>query len=370
MHEMVPRPRNAGSKDLPPNLYRKTDKRNGHTYYTYRDPVTGRMFGLGKDKAAAIMEAVAANHADVLKPTLAQRIAEPVAVGDRTFADWLGEYDLIYTERGLSAQTVRSMKSRLKTVKNALGQKSIRSIRTMDIATFLATFSKAGKAPMSKAYRSLLRDAFNEAIAAGWCDLNPVDATKAARSKVKRARLSLELWKAAHAATDRTWLKRAMELALLTGQRRDDIGSMLFKDERDGFLHVIQSKTGARLRISTSLRLEAIGLDLSSVIKSCRDRVLSKHLVHHTRTVAVAKAGTPIKLNTLTLAFAEARDRGAAALGIDLGENPPSFHEMRSLAARLHALEGRDPQKLLGHRNAAMTEMYKDGRGSEWIDVA
>ncbi|RMN98031.1 Integrase, partial [Pseudomonas coronafaciens pv. coronafaciens] len=74
------------------------------------------MFGLGKDKAAAIMEAVAANHADILKPTLAQRIAEPVAVDDRTFADWLGEYDLIYTERGLSAHTTRSIKSRLKVI--------------------------------------------------------------------------------------------------------------------------------------------------------------------------------------------------------------------------------------------------------------
>lgn len=367
---MVPRPRNAGSKDLPPNLYRKTDKRNGHTYYTYRDPVTGRMFGLGKDKAAAIMEAVAANHADVLKPTLRERLAEPIAEQDRTFADWLVEYDLIYPERGLSSHTTRSIKSRLKALKDAFGSRYLRSIRTMDIATFLATFTKAGKAPMSKALRSLLRDVFTEAIAAGWCDLNPVDATKAARSKVKRSRLSLELWKAAHAATDRPWLKRAMELALLTGQRRDDIASMLFKDEYDGFLHVVQSKTGARLRISTALRLVAIDLDLSSVVRMCRDRVLSKHLVHHTRTVAVAKAGSPIKLTTLTLAFAQARDKGAAALGIDLGENPPSFHEMRSLAARLHSAEGRDPQKLLGHRNAAMTEMYKDGRGSEWIDVA
>src|SRR5690606_34606449 len=55
-HEMSPRPREAGSKDLPPNLYRKKDKRNGETYYNYRDPVTGRMFGLGKDKAAAVRE--------------------------------------------------------------------------------------------------------------------------------------------------------------------------------------------------------------------------------------------------------------------------------------------------------------------------
>ncbi|WP_412458901.1 phage integrase central domain-containing protein, partial [Pseudomonas coronafaciens] len=73
---------------------------------------------------------------------------------------------------------------RLKVINNTFGEKYMRSIRTMDIATFLATFTKAGKAPMSKALRSLLRDVFTEAIAAGWCDLNPVDATKAARSKV------------------------------------------------------------------------------------------------------------------------------------------------------------------------------------------
>jgi len=366
---MVPRPRNAGSKDLPPNLYRKTDGRNGQTYYTYRDPVSGRMFGLGKDKDEAIRQAVAANHAELLKPTLRERIAEPVADPGKKFSEWIVEYEVIYADKGLGIHSMNTFKSRIRTIDNAFGDRYIRAIRTMDVATFLGSFTKAGKAPMSKALRSMLRDVFAEAIAAGWCDLNPVDATKAARSKVKRSRLTLELWKAAHAATDRPWLKRAMELALLTGQRRDDIRSMLFKDERDGFLHVIQSKTGARLRLSTSLRLEAIGLDLATVIKMCRDLVLSKHLVHHCRSFAKAKAGSPIKLETLTLAFAEARDKAAANLGIDLGEHPPSFHEMRSLAARLYDAEGRDPQTLLGHKSAAMTEMYKDGRGSEWINV-
>jgi hypothetical protein len=88
---MVPRPRKTGSKDLPPNLYRKTDKRNGKTYYTYRDPVSGRMFGLGQDKEAAIIEAVAANHAEVLKPTLRARLAEPQPDKGKTFSEWLVE---------------------------------------------------------------------------------------------------------------------------------------------------------------------------------------------------------------------------------------------------------------------------------------
>ncbi|WP_110946402.1 phage integrase Arm DNA-binding domain-containing protein [Pseudomonas bohemica] len=367
---MVPRPRNQGSKDLPPNLYRKTDRRNGVTYYTYRDPVTGRMFGLGKDKDAAIREAVAANYADVLKPNLVSRMAEPVREKGKTFSEWLSEYEALYAAKDLSIHTVRSFKSRKQRLEDAFGHIEIKLIRTMDVATFLNGITKEGKAHMSKVLRSMLRDVFTEAIAAGWCDLNPVDATKAARTKVKRERLSLALWKAMHEEADRPWLQRALELGLLTGQRREDVRSMKFADDNDGHLHVIQSKTNARLRISTSLRLEAIGLDLKTVIKQCRDRVLSKHLLHHSRSIGGMKAGAPIKLDTLTRAFAELRDRAAAKIGVTLSDNPPTFHEMRSLAARLHAAEGRDPQKLLGHRSAAMTDIYKDSRGTEWIDVA
>jgi integrase len=367
---MAPRPRNTGSKDLPPNLYRKTDSRNGITYYTYRDPVSGRVFGLGKDKDTAIREAVAANHAEVLKPSLAARLAEPAVEAGKTFSEWLVQYKLDYADKGMSIHSMRSFKSRIKRLEEVFGTKAIKGIRTVDVAGYLTGLAKEGKGQMSKAMRSLLRDVFAEAIAAGLCDTNPVDATKAARTKVTRERLSLELWKAIYETTDRPWLKRAMELALLTGQRRDDIRSMLFRDEKDGFLHVVQSKTGARLRISTSLRLEAIDLDLATVIKRCRNQVISQHLVHHSRPFAKAKIGAPIKLESLTIVFAEARDQAAAAYGIPLSKHPPSFHEMRSLAARLHAAEGRDPQKLLGHKSAAMTDLYRDSRGTEWIDVA
>ncbi|MEB0272953.1 phage integrase Arm DNA-binding domain-containing protein, partial [Pseudomonas sp. 5B4] len=37
---------------------------------TYRDPVSGHVFGLGKDKEAAIREAVAANYSDQARPAL------------------------------------------------------------------------------------------------------------------------------------------------------------------------------------------------------------------------------------------------------------------------------------------------------------
>jgi integrase len=259
---------------------------------------------------------------------------------------------------------------RLKRLSAEFGKQDIRDISTIDVAGYLSRMAKEGKAQMARAMRSLLRDVFMEAMAAGWTEKNPVEVTKAARVTIKRERLTLEMWRLIYAEAKSPWLQRAMELAVLTGQRREDIASMLFKDEKEGFLHVIQSKTGSRLRISTTLRLDALGLDLAGVIKQCRAGVLSKHLVHHHRTISRAKAGQPIMLDTLSKAFAEARDAAAAKHGLELGKTPPTFHEMRSLAARLHADEGRDPQRLLGHRSAKMTDLYRDSRGAEWIDVA
>ncbi|WP_083764713.1 tyrosine-type recombinase/integrase [Sodalis glossinidius] len=51
--------------------------------------------------------------------------------------------------------------------------------------------------------------------------------------------------------------------------------------------------------------------------------------------------------------------------------NPPPFHEIRSLAARLYTDEkGRDyAQKLLGHKSSEMTDKYRDVRGSEWAEI-
>lgn len=367
---MAPRPRKAGSKDLPPNLYQKKDARNGVTYYSYRDPVTGRMFGLGKDKQQAIREANAANQAEALRAPLVDRVAAEPARKPLMFGDWLDEYEKAYAERGLSDSSIRNARMRLKRLRAQFGKKDIRDISTIDVAGYLSDMAKEGKAQMSRAMRSLLRDVFMEAMAAGWTEKNPVEVTKAARVKIKRERLTLEVWRLIYEEAKHEWLKRAMELAVITGQRREDIASMLFKDEQDGHLLVVQSKTGTRLRISTAVRLEAIGLDLATVIKSCRDKVLSRHLVHHKNSVGLAKAGQPIMLDTLTKAFAEARDAAAARHGLEFGASPPTFHEMRSLAARLHAEEGRDPQRLLGHRSAKMTDLYRDSRGAEWIDVA
>ncbi|MGS4679668.1 tyrosine-type recombinase/integrase [Enterobacter soli] len=66
----------------------------------------------------------------------------------------------------------------------------------------------------------------------------------------------------------------------------------------------------------------------------------------------------------ITTHFASAR----SVTGLTRVNDPPSFHELRSLSARLHAKQRDDEfaQHLLGHKSWEMSEKYRDTRGSEW----
>ncbi|SUF70058.1 putative phage integrase protein [Salmonella enterica] len=62
----------------------------------------------------------------------------------------------------------------------------------------------------------------------------------------------------------------------------------------------------------------------------------------------------PLTPDGLTQAFPTVRD----STGLKFGPNPPSFHEIRSLAGRLYERErGEDfAQRLLSHKNMTMTK--------------
>jgi integrase len=74
-----------------------------------------------------------------------------------------------------------------------------------------------------------------------------------------------------------------------------------------------------------------------------------------------------VPLNAITNAFAAARDQ--SGITWETGKTPPTFHELRSLAARLYAQQGADAQALLGHKSPEMTATYRDSRGTEWVEV-
>lgn len=103
------------------------------------------MFGLGKDKARAIREAIEANHTESLQPTIADRLSSEPSRPPRLFDDWLTEYEKIYVERGLAAASVRNTRMRLKRLRARFGTMDIRDIGTIDVAGYFSEMAKEGR---------------------------------------------------------------------------------------------------------------------------------------------------------------------------------------------------------------------------------
>ena len=284
-------------------------------------------------------------------------------------SDWIERYRQILTERNLAPKTRDAFRQRLKTIEDKLGKLIVARVSTRDIADFILEWDSAGKKRMAQALRSFLLDMFREAVAAGWIENNPVAVTRAPRVEVTRSRLTLDNFLAIYeqAKMFSPRVCRSMEVALVTAQRREDVRQMLFRDVREDMLWVEQEKTGAKVRIPLNLRLNAVGWSVSDVIQRCRDNVISRHLIHHNEHQGRAKPGDKVRATSLSCDFAKARE--LAKIKWQAGKSPASFHEIRSLAARLYAEQGVDVQALLGHKSPDMTAIYRDVRGAEWISV-
>jgi len=360
---MTPRRRSSGKRGWPAHLY----ERKG--YFCWRHPVTGEEYGLGRDRAAAFTQAIQANlHLAGLgqKETLLDRITSDGK--PRTVAAWFARYEELLDERELAPNTRRSYKSLAARATALLeGDTKLKALTALKVTEKLAEVAKAGQQRTSQALRSFLHESFRVATVQGWLDENPVRDVHGPKVQVRRARLTLETLLAVH-RTAAPWLRSAIALALVSGQRREDVARATFADVRDGGWWVVQGKTKTRIAIPLELRLDVFGMSLEDVVKQCRSTgVLSKHLVHQTESRGNSPLGRPIWKDTISRRFSAA----LAELKLDFeGKEPPTFHEIRSLSSRLYKAQGGvNVQELLGHRNAKTTEMYQDGRG-EWIRVS
>lgn len=342
--------RSPVTKNLPTYLY--AHQRNGKTYYAYRHPQTGKLHGMGSNKVAAIRAAQQLN-AHFQSPDDANRV-RAVLGGGRPFSDLLDRYQQVQTESRLSPVTQRQRAWQVGVLRSRWGDMAVADLTTPMIADFLSE----RPASMSNAFRSLLLTVLNQGIAEGWIEKNPVTVTQSRKAKVQRDRLSLEQYHAIRAQSA-DYIQDAMHLSLLTLQRREDIVAMRFTDIVDGCLYVTQKKTKQQIRIQIEGELELLLLRIRQL-----GIAGAEHLIHLRKTVGPGKAGLPPCLDRISAGFQEARDR--AGIG---GESPPSFHEIRSLGARLYEKQGIDPQALLGHKSRQMVEKYLDARGSDWTEA-
>lgn len=350
---MAARRRSHKTRDLPPNLYVRNDG-----YYSYRDPRTGKEYGLGRDKRYAVNQAIEANMSMVDAPaaSLIERMSGPENI---SLHSWIEKYDEILHGRDLKKKTLTDYSDRMRSIRNGMPDIYLHQVSTRNIADFIGKYETQGKNTTAKLLRSTLLDMFRSAIAEGYIDNNPVTVTRNPRAKVRRSRLSIDDYRVivSKAPEMPEWISLSIRIALLTGQRVSDISEMRWDSVADGFVRVEQIKTGAKLAIPVSLKLSEAGLVFSDLLRDCRNLSNSDYVISTDK-------GVRISPQRISGQFAKIRDIS----GLSWDGNPPSFHELRSLSARLHTAEHGPEfaQKLLGHKSAQMTDRYRDSRGSEW----
>lgn len=355
---MSPRPRKKKNAALPPNLY----PANGGKSYRYRHPGTGKYHGMGSDKANAIAAAKELNSLLMVANDLVTNV-----LGSETLdkhITWF--YENILPEREYKLKTLEMYNSQVKKLRAAVGAMPVEDVTVQDLAELMEKQTPR----VANQVRQVAVDIFKVAVSRGLRHDNPAEATLKRRAKKERSRLTKGQFDAIRARCE-PWMQNAMDLALITLQRRNDVAHFKFDEAKDGKLYVIQEKTE---KYDTGYLAIAIGQQLEAVIKRCRDDTASPYMVHRRPQRKVKDRDgmdhwTQVKPEMLTRAFAKARDKSGLFEGMDSG-SLPSFHEIRALGIKLYRDQGADPQKLAGHASERMTANYDAGHDEiRWVEA-
>ncbi|OQS36645.1 hypothetical protein B0T40_09625 [Chromobacterium haemolyticum] len=372
--------------------------RRGGLYYYWKHPITKKEFGLGYDFADAASQAREANAELEYRKPLKNNLTERIKGRDtKTFHAWLDVYqDILSKRKGKggrprSDNTKRTEKSKIKYIRGAFEAGIlITNITPQDCKKAIDPLIDQDKVRLAQSIHSTLTDCFNEAIANEWLDIgkNPVLLIKKPQPVVKRARINLAQFKRIleRGKKDKDpWFETALMLAILTAQRVGDIADMKYSniktdsESKIEYLHIIQAKEKHPIRIPLDLSLPSFpGVALRSIIeKSQKTKVKgATNICHHRVNIGVAKAADSVHEQTMSKAFTEVlRDEFSDEEQAHEwpGKNPPTFHEIRSLAKRLHLnlKTGVNTKTLLGHTSDDSADLYADPRGEWWtVDIS
>lgn len=348
---MSPRPRNTANKSLPQNLY--FDARR--STYRYRRPTDGKWFPFGADRIKAIDAAKQLNLEFMRGADLVGAVLNNAS---ETFAGFLDTYERdVLPPRELAKGTLGLYAVHFRRFRKQFEGKAVDQISIRMVAEMLDALTPR----TANQCRALLTDIFNHAAAKGLCPDNPAASTINRIEKKLRKRHTVEGLKAIREKSP-AWLQNAIDLALITAQRRTDILDMRFDGVREGHLYVVQKKT-SKASDAAWIRF-LVTPELQAVISRCRDNVASPYLVHRKpdrkkQKQAETKAHwTKVEERYLTRAFKDAREAAECYKGWK-EEEMPGFHEVRALSLHLYKKAGKDGQKIAGHASEEMTKNYQ-----------
>lgn len=355
------RPRSKARAGWPDNLY---PNRGG---FKYRHPVTRRETWMGLDRAKAFAAAKKLNALLAPSGDLVDRVVGAQETVSEAIATFRAD-DV--PGRKWKPKTAEVYESVIRRTESGLGTRALATLTVKDCATFIRTVTDSARARQQ--FRLVLGWILACAVEEGWIDTNPALQTRKFTHERQRDRLTLDAYNAiwTHAPA---WLRNAMDLSLLTLLRREDVASVRFADVREGSLWVVPTKTEGTSRVRLQI---AVTEPLAALLARCRDSVLSPYAIH--RLPEKARPShmrakdrdhhTQVLPEQLTREFAETRDRA----GI-VSENPPTFHEIRSLGGALLMDAGStlpQVQALMGHSTEAMTKLYMEGHEVPWQPVS
>lgn len=230
----------------------------------------------------------------------------------------------------------------------------------------------------AKSVRSLLCNIFDVAVAKGICPDNPARITLKRHVPKQRRRHTVEGLQIIREHSP-SWLQNAIDLALLTAQRRSDIVKLRWSDIRDGYIYIAQQKTTDDpiddfevMQGAGYVRIK-IDAELQKVLDRCKtDRVLSPFVIHQKPRRKVKNDKKEHYTQILPMYLSEEYIRVVQSCNPypELkGRQLPTFHEIRALAIFLHKKSGKSAQALAGHSTAKMTAHYEAGHEIMWNDV-
>ncbi|MCA9326848.1 tyrosine-type recombinase/integrase [Candidatus Saccharibacteria bacterium] len=363
-----------------PNLHSR--KAKGRIYYRYLMP-DGQYESLGADRKYAIDAAIALNERRAASAEM--RGAEEAEGSARKMLTLINAYEPVKMGLVKAGKSQSETARMLKRYREWMGHWSINGVTVNALDSLLR--EKAEAYESYRRHKILLTDIFTYAIGRGWRRdtlgnpggaLLPAKLARGKKPPKQRSRLTLEQFKSLYDYSP-PWLQVALDIGLRIGIRRGDLCALKFSDVRDGCLYFIPQKT-EDLSDPAALRIP-LDEHLQSVINRAKLlRPQSDFLIHKQNRVTSGEAAGRVDRGQvlpeqLTRAFARVRDKAMTeqpAVWQGVEQSPPTFHEVRSLCARLNrgARPDDELQLLLGHAEFATTEIYLVENKVRWATVA
>lgn len=255
-----------------------------------------------------------------------------------SFGALIGLYLASGHYKSLGDLTRRTYRNDMERFRAKYGQMSVRALERKHVTAMLDALVKAGKS--TKSLRRVLGNLMTFAHERGWRRDNPMVGMR----RPRKASEGFRAWSAEDiAAFEARWAtgtreRLALALLLYTGQRRSDVVNMGRQHVRDGKIHVVQQKTGARLGIKLHAKLSA------ELALAPKDQM----------TFLQTQYGEPFKAAGFSNWFGEC----AKAAGLPKGSNA---HGLRKAAAVMLAEAGCTASQIMavtGHANLSEVTLY------------